>query len=185
MDDESEIYLAETNLRSVTGPGEADYFRNRRLAPAGLTAAALTGISVEFSGANSAPVSLAKSAGSWRLQQPPLPGTLREEQIEQLAEELVNWKAVLFPEEEGSLQRDYETPPNFPFTLTLMYAQPGNLTDRSRVVYTVLGRKNLNNYLVRTADGVLCEVSSLFLEDLLNPREKLIESGGGVSPILQ
>lgn len=200
LDDETEIYLAETNLRSVAGPGEPDYFRNRRLVPAGIEAAAITAIHAEFSGAGGL-VSLVKDGGIWRMQSPPVAGKIREDQVQQIASDIVEWKAIAFPgsqsgaanagtTDEAVLRealKDFETPAAFPFALRVEYTTAGNLTDRSELIFTVLGRKNFSNYLVRTVDGTLSEISSVFMEDLLNPREKLLDQqqGGGVSPLLQ
>ena len=194
LDDEKKIFLAETNLRSVAGPGEPDYFRNRRLVPAAINEAAVTGVHLEFS-ANGGLVSLNKDGGVWRVQSPPLAGKVREDQIEQIVADIVDWKAVAFPGGASAesneaafreLLKDYETPPQFPFVLRVEYTSAGNLTDRAELIFTVLGRKNFSNYLVRTSDGTLCEISSVFLEDLMNPREKLVDkSGSGVSPLLQ
>ncbi|MCR9142231.1 MAG: DUF4340 domain-containing protein [bacterium] len=199
LDDEKEVYLAETNLRSVAGPGEADYFRNRRLVPPNLKTAAVTGIHAEFADA-AALVSLVKDGGVWRMQSPPIAGSVRADQVEQIAADIVEWKAIAFPGASGGngaknevgvatseVLKDFETPPEFPFVLRVEYTTPGNLTDRSELVFTVLGRKNFSNYLLRTSDGSLVEISSVFIEDLLNPREKLVDrqQQPGVSPLLQ
>lgn len=196
LDDESRVFLAETNLRSVAGPGEADYFRNRRLVPGGLAASAITAIHAEFSGEGGL-VSLVKDGGVWRMQSPPVAASIREDQVQQIAADIVEWKAIAFPatepgagDGEASLRealQDFETPAAFPFALRIEYTTPGNLTDRSELIFTVLGRKNFSNYLLRTVDGTLAEISSVFIEDLLDPREKLLDEQGGpaVSPLLQ
>ncbi len=185
LNDETEIYLAETNLRSAVGPGEADYFRRRALLPASVTSVGVTGIHAELSG-NAGLISLVKDGGIWRMQSPPTAAKLRGDQVQQLIAALAAWKAVAFPDAEQAAT-DYETPPEFPFALRLEYKTAGNLTDRGELIFSVLGRKNFSNYLVRTVDGTLAEVNSLALEDLLNPLEKLVdrESAPAVSPLLQ
>ncbi|MEQ9362847.1 MAG: DUF4340 domain-containing protein [Leptospirales bacterium] len=192
LDDEEEIYLAETNLRSVAGPGEADYFRNRRLVPANIEASAVTAIHADFQAAG-ALVSLVKDGGVWRMQSPPVAGKIREDQVQQIAADIIDWKAIAFPgansDGEAALRealKDFETPPEFPFVVRVNYTTAGNITDRSELIFTVLGRKNFSNYLLRTAEGDLVEISSVFIEDLLNPREKLLDQQqSGVSPLLR
>lgn len=173
LDDEDRIFRVETNLRSVLGPGEVDYFRSRSLFPAGAAPGEndVVRVDADYKDARRQDVSLAREGGTWSLLNPPFPGKVQEEAVDALVNDIINWKASSFINEEEKIS-DLNRGPAM--TLRLTYKSAGNLTDRQTATFEILGRRNFSSYVVRTEAGTLLEISSIYLEDLESPREKFV-----------
>lgn len=169
LDDEGEIFQVESNLRSVIGSGEPDYFRDRRFFTSAIERDDVVSLQALFT--NGAQVLLVRDGESWRMQSPPLPGAIRSEHVNGLLGEILGWKATGFPE---ALPSDADA--SRPFKLVLETRAEGDITARNRYEMDVLGRRNFSNYLVRRSDGALFEINSTYLEDLLDPERAFVET---------
>lgn len=163
--EESEIYIVEENLKTAVGAGEPDFFRNRRILP-DMPKDSITGISASSPGRL---VQLVHSAQKWQMTSP-MPAAVSVSQMNLLLGDLVDMKAISFPSE---IPRDLDR--KKAFDLEIQYKT--NMVDAQIVKISVLGQKDFSSYIVRDASGTLSEITSMYLADLLDPEEKLIEKG--------
>jgi len=172
LDEEDRIYKVRANLRSVAGAGEAMYFRDRRVMPQTLSADSIRSLRVIPGEDEGVGVILNKTAGSWQLQAP-VAAQAREEAVDALLNDIVGWNAVSFPEAPPKDSEEFA-----PFTLVIEYSNAGDISATHSLRLEVIARRNFSNYVLRTPGGALVEVSSLYLEDLLEPQRTLVAGEG-------
>lgn len=165
VDDETEIYIVEENLKTAVGAGEPDFFRNRRLLPE-IPKDSITGISASSPGRL---VQLVHSAQKWQMTSP-MPAAVSVSQMNLLLGDIVDLKAISFPTE---VPKDLDR--KKAFDLEIQYKT--NMVDAALIKISVLGQKDFSSYIIRDSAGTLSEVTSMYLADLLDPEEKLIEKG--------
>lgn len=168
LDEEDRIYLVQSNLRTSGGSGEPDYFRSRDVMPAALGHERITGLSAIFPDARRS-VNLSKSGDAWQIFAP-VTGPAKSSEIGAILNDLEGWKASAFPN---------EIPKNLDkksaFILEITYTESGNITEVKRARFEVLGGKEFSAYIIRDEQGKMYEISSMYLEDFLNPVEKLLD----------
>lgn len=178
LNEEDVIYQVETNLRSVLGGGDPLYFRDRRILPAEWKREDLVGI--ELQTADQA-IAVNSDGVNWRM--PALPGvTVKAEEMNLIAGDLIAWRATSFPE---TAPDDLDR--RFAGTLNVQLVKKrGNETLREdRLSFEILGRRNFSSYVLLLKEGGLVEVNSIYLEDLYDPARKLVDASAaapGVGP---
>lgn len=165
VNDEGEIYIVEENLKTAVGAGEPDFFRNRRLLP-DIARESITAIGAAAPGRQ---VQLVHSAQKWQLTSP-MPASVNMTQLNLLLGDLLDLKAVSFPAE---VPKDIDR--KKAFDLEIQYKT--NMVDSQIIKLSVLGQKDFSSYIVRDSSGTLAEITSMYLADLLDPEEKLVEKG--------
>jgi hypothetical protein len=165
VNDENEIYIVEENLKTAVGAGEPDFFRNRRLLP-DIARDSITAIGASSPGRQ---VQLLHSAQKWQMTSP-MPAAVNMTQMNLLLGDLLDLKAVSFPAE---IPKDLDR--KKAFDLEIQYKS--NMVDSQTIKLSVLGQKDFSSYIVRDSSGTLAEITSMYLADLLDPAEKLMEKG--------
>lgn len=163
--EEEKVYLTQTNLRTVLGSGELAFFRDRRLIPGELKAEDVLALSVNFENPKRK-LSLAPAdgkKGGWTLHGM-VSGKADGSAAESLLNDILNLKAVSYPE---TLPKDVDRKQS----LELLIITKGR---KEPFRLEVLGKKDYSTYYVKPEDGVLREVSSVFLADVFAPAEKLL-----------
>lgn len=161
-DEENDIYIVEENLKTAVGAGDPDFFRNRRLLP-DMERDMITAISTS----GPRPVQLVHAAQKWQMTSP-VPAAVNASQMSLLLGDLVDLKAAAFLTE---VPKDLDRKKAFELTLQFK----SNMVDAQIYKLSVLGQKDFSAYVVRDPSGQLAEVTSMYLADLLDPEEKLIE----------
>ncbi|MDH5655825.1 MAG: DUF4340 domain-containing protein [Spirochaetia bacterium] len=163
VNDESEIFLVRTDLKSASGFGETDFFRNRRLMPEKVKSDAITSINAKFTDPRRN-VQLSKAGGIWRMVSP-AQGTVR---IGTLPEDISEMKADQFLD---MLPQDINK--ESAFTLEIVYKK--NLTEAETVSFKILGSKDNDIYYLENQEGNLFQIYSFSFKELYNPVETLLE----------
>lgn len=163
VNEEGQIFIVEENLKTAVGAGDPDFFRNRRLLP-DISRDSINGIQASGPGRQ---VQLTHSAQKWQLTLP-MPAAVNMTQMNLLLGDLVDLKATAFPAE---IPRDLDR--KKAFELEISYKT--NMVDSQIIKLSVLGQKDFSSYIVRDSTGTLAEVTSMYLADLLDPEEKLME----------
>ncbi|HMW60584.1 MAG TPA: DUF4340 domain-containing protein [Leptospiraceae bacterium] len=163
LDDEDSIYLVEENLRTAFGSGDLEYFRNRRVFP-DMSKDDITGITASATGR---PLQIARNGQGWQMLSP-VPGNVNGSEMNLLLGDFVEWKAVSFPTE---IPKDIDKKKS----LKVEVQFKTTMTEPRTFAFEVLGQKDFSSYIIRTADGNLFEVTSIYLSHLLEPEEKLLE----------
>ncbi|MBE7438653.1 MAG: DUF4340 domain-containing protein [Spirochaetales bacterium] len=173
LNDESSIYLVETDLRSLTGQGDVAYFRNRRVLPDSLTAESLTAVELKR---GKKTVQLVRKAGSWEMLLP-LQGKLKAAESTALISEITGWKANSFLEKSPGLEKDSS------FELTLEFKGPGE--EKETLQIKGLGKSDYSSFVLSLPgkDKEIVEVTGIQLRDLMETPERLLE--GNEQPILE
>lgn len=170
LDDENEIYLVQTNIKTTVGQGQKDFFRNRLLLPRQATKKSITAIQADF-GSTEKDVSLTRSGKEWHLLSP-LAGKARTSAVNSLLDDIIAWRANSFPDKPP---RDLETKKAFSLKITFKRS----LTESHQVVFRILGLKDYSTYYLEDEKGTLYEITSVFLSDLYEARTKFLERQKG------
>ena len=173
LNDETQIYLVRANLRSRSGNANLDYFRDRSVVGAQISRAQIVGIQARRMD-NQQPIFQANHNGKeWLLNYPPLAtipnGKLRQDAVDSFIKDVLDWKAKAFPRSAPS-----DLDPKYVFDLILNYKEAGQVAEK-QLILKILGRKGYSDYYVRLPDASLREISSVYLEDVLQPQRKFIE----------
>ena len=100
----------------------------------------------------------------------PLSGKVRPGSVQSLIQDIFSWKASEFPEE---LTKGLD--PRYAFSLILRYKEKGAIQEKE-VQLEILGREGYSDYVLRMPDQSLRKISSVYLEDILDPLKNFIES---------
>ena len=169
LNDEDEIYLVRANLKSSAGSGDALFFRNRRLISEDVRRDMVATFKAVFPRGKD--VILSKSGKDWALLSP-IQGAARTRSADALVDGVLNWQARSFPTKlPDKVDRSKA------FALEIEYRL--NVSERKKLRFEGLGRKDSSTYFVRNAAGVLHEVSSFDLNDLFEPGKRLLKPKGG------
>ncbi|MBX7056578.1 MAG: DUF4340 domain-containing protein [Leptospirales bacterium] len=169
LDEESVIFQVATNLRSVLGGGDMDYFRDRRVLPLEWKRESLTGLHLQVRGQS---LALQFESGNWRL--PASPGIkIKNEEVNLIAGDIFAWRAQSFP---ATAPADLDQRFAGVLRLELAAREAASTTPPQILEYQILGRRNFSSYVLRTAAGAMVEVNSIYLEDLYDPARKLVDT---------
>lgn len=170
MAGESRIYDIRGNMLASLGGSDPDYFRNRTVMDSEITKENLTTLSAKFPARKERNVELARTGEDWSIITP-VAGPASASEVNSLIDEILGLRTRRFLKEipEG-LDRKRA------FTLEMIYS--AGLTEQKSVSLEILGETDFNHYLIRSPDKnqnvEYREVSSIYLEDLFRPEEKLL-----------
>ncbi|MCE9598004.1 MAG: DUF4340 domain-containing protein [Spirochaetia bacterium] len=163
VDDENDIYIVEENLRTTSGGGDVDFFRNRRIFPE-FAKDSVMQVNATVGGKQ---IQLSRSGNIWQMISP-VPAALNASEMNLLLSDILDWKAIAFPQQPAAdLDRKK--------AMTLEIVQKPNMTDSRIFKFEVLGQKDYSSYVIRDEKGTLYEVTAVYLSHLYDPQEKLVE----------
>ena len=166
LDQENDIWLVRSNIKSRVGAGELFYFRNRRFLPGNVSSDDIVSVEAKFKG-STPDLRLSKSGPTWSLEKP-LQARANLSAVSSLLGDITGWKASAFPEKtpEGLDKKRA-------FDLTLNF---NSQTGPAQIQLEVLGEKNSTFYVKRKDKSeYIYEVYSAYLGDLFDAEKKLTE----------
>ncbi len=178
-DEENEIYLVRGDLRIKIGSGELDYFRDRNLIGADIPQEGLRSViakkimTQQTSSSGISPILVHfinngnNDKQNWSIQYPELIGLeANQEAINSFIQDVFSWRTIEFPKKitKGLDQK-------LAFDLILGYQIAGDIQEK-QITMSIIGREGYSDYLVRMPDQSLRKISSVYLEDLLDPLKK-------------
>ena len=171
-DEEKNIYLVQTDLRSKSGSAEVAYFRSRQIFDSGISEKGL--LSVMFqSKAGDAIAQFVYNGKEWNLQfpNPSLRGAkVRSNAIQSFVQDMLSWKATEFPD---TLAKGLDS--RYAFRIVLRYKKKDEVQEKE-LILNVLGREGYSDYLLSMPDQSLRKISSVYLEDILDPLKNFTEA---------
>lgn len=167
IDSDSELYLVEQNLRVPAGSADPEYFRNRDVFPADLTAAAVTAVNAYFEN-QTAPLKLIQAGSDWQMVSPSA-GKVNSVEWKAILDHLVELRVTGFLDSlPAGLDRSYKA--RFEILYNKTMAEPVVAS------FDVIGQKGYSDYVIEY-EGNLYEITSIYLEDLYAAEKKLLEKG--------
>lgn len=164
VDDENEIYIVEENLRTTSGGGDADFFRNRRVFPE-IAKDSVFEVRTIIGGRQ---MLLKRSGGTIWQMMTPVAAAINTSEMNLLLNDVLDWKAIAFP-----LQPAADLDRKKAMTLEVMYKP--NTVEEKVLRFEILGQKDYSSYVVRDEKGILYEITSVYLSHLYEPQERLME----------
>jgi hypothetical protein len=160
---EDKIYQVENNLKLKAGYEDIYYFRNHQIL--NLEKDKIQKITIISPNKR---IVYAKAAKDWQLLEP-RPASLQNSAMEGILDEIVNFKANQFYNQNKPLDKNWD---NFNIKIELDIANQMDMPTKE--IIHILGKKDYVKYLVEY-NKQYYEVSAYRIEDLLEP-EKLIET---------
>ena len=170
--EEKNIYLVQTDLRTKSGSAEPAYFRDRRILAHTIQEKGLLSLLAQKKEGR-AIAHFVYNGKEWNMQAPPpslAGGKVRPGAIQSFIQDILSWKASEFPTE---LPKGLD--PRYAFTLVLRYKESGTVQEKE-LILEVLGREGYSDYVLRMPDQSLRKVSSVYLEDILDPLKNFTEA---------
>lgn len=172
-DEEKNIYLVQTDLRGKIGSAEPLYFRDRRILSTAVQEKGLISIMAQKKqkGRERVIAHFTYNGKEWNLQSPPstLGAKVRPGAVQSFVKDIFSWKASEFPEK---LPKGLDS--RYAFTLTLRYKETGDIQEKE-IKLDILGREGYSDYVLIMPDKSLRKVSSVYLEDILDPLKNFTE----------
>ncbi len=160
-EEEKEIYLVRADLYEKSGSGELEYFRNRDLFPKKLLSNQIRSVLAKRDDSHIIAHFVYNNGKGWALQYPISRTEVRLDSMNSFLQDVLDWRATDFPQDvPKGLDR------KFSLTLEIRYIE-GNQERQSQMI--VLGREGPNDYILIMPDKSLRKVSSVYLEDILDP----------------
>lgn len=167
LNDQKNIFLVETNLRSITGSGEIQYFRDRQILSDKIKSENITMLDAMYL-QKKRNVQLSKQAQQWFITAPTRKAA-DSSLVSSLMRDITGWKASNFYD---SLPADHD--PASLLKLGIYYNHTGNITDQLNQGMTLFSKKEQNSTYYLQLDGQKSwfEINSIYLEDLKTPLAK-------------
>ncbi len=170
LDDQGQIYVIRADLRTKSGSGDVDYFRNRLLLPYTVSSGEVVSL-IAKKASNLSPIThLVYNGKEWSMQYPLASGKVRSEAVQSFVKDMLAWKVRNFLKKEPN-----DLDKKDAFILTIRYRQAGQIQEKEYNLH-VIGRRGYSDYVLQMPDKpqLLYEISSVYIEDLLTPQKNFV-----------
>ena len=170
-DEEKNIYLVQTDIRSKSGSAEPEYFRDRRILSNRIQEKGILSLMARKK-EGTAIAHFVHNGKEWNLQFPNPTlrgGKVRSGAIQSFIQDMLSWKASAFPESPSKALDS-----RYAFQLVLRYKERETVQEKE-LVLQILGREGYSDYFLAMPDQSLRKVSSVYLEDILDPLKNFTE----------